>query len=404
MIIYIFLLFIFLIAIFLFLYDTFFIKNQNLKLKRRTNKANYCILIPARNESRVIENLILSIKNQNINVNMSDVYIIVESKNDKTVSIAEKYGVSCFVRKKLNLKTKGYALMKIFDYFFENNKLYDIYFIMDADNILDEHFIENMLISYHDGYDIVTGYRKSTNTNYNRITITSSLTFLLINTLLNESKLKKNRPITISGTGYFITNNLVNKWHTFPFHSLTEDYELSVYASINNYKTSYNKKAIFYDEQPIVFKESVKQRTRWIKGYFQVRKKYLKYLSHNLDNKTILGEYIGIKPYLLMLLSVISFYIVELFLVIYNLINNNDFVIHIYIILITTLIIYIFLQIVTFVCIKKDNNNLELSNKSKIIAILYNPIFLLSYVLCLIKTFKKNITWQEIKHIGNQKD
>ena len=48
--------------------------------------------------------------------------------------------------------------------------------------------------------------------------------------------------------------------------------------------------------------------------------------------------------------------------------------------------------------IKKERGKLNLKvSKTKLI--LYNPIFLLSYVVCLIiSIFKRDLGWQEVKH------
>ena len=84
--------------------------NENYPQKKRNKLTNFCILIPARDESKVIEDLLKSIKEQTKKVNMKDVYVIVESNLDPTVSIALNYQASIFIRKHLNLKRKGYAL------------------------------------------------------------------------------------------------------------------------------------------------------------------------------------------------------------------------------------------------------------------------------------------------------
>ena len=85
-------------------------QNNNFPKETRSELTNFCILIPARDESKVIEDLLKSIKNQTKPINMQDVYIIVESASDPTVNIAKTYGATIFIRKKLNLKRKGYAL------------------------------------------------------------------------------------------------------------------------------------------------------------------------------------------------------------------------------------------------------------------------------------------------------
>ena len=86
---YISLIFIF-FGVFLALYSYLMMPYNNNYPKQRKEKQKYCILIPARNESKVIEGLLESIENQSRKINSEDVYIIVEDKEDKTVQIANK--------------------------------------------------------------------------------------------------------------------------------------------------------------------------------------------------------------------------------------------------------------------------------------------------------------------------
>ena len=106
-----------LIGLILLIIDAFFINDKEKKLVSRKYK-NFCILIPARDESRVINNIINSIKSQSVKVDLSSVYVIVENINDTTVDICKKNNINYFVRKKLNLKSKGYALMEVVEYLY----------------------------------------------------------------------------------------------------------------------------------------------------------------------------------------------------------------------------------------------------------------------------------------------
>ncbi len=138
------------IGLILLVIDAFFLNDKEKKLIKRQYK-NFCILIPARDESRVINNIINSIKNQSIKVDLSNVYVIVEDINDHTINICKENNINFFVRKKLDLKSKGYALMEVIEYLYESIKSYDLYFIFDADNILDKDYISNMLFMYNMG-------------------------------------------------------------------------------------------------------------------------------------------------------------------------------------------------------------------------------------------------------------
>lgn len=348
--------------------------------KKQKEASNFSILIPARNESNVIEDLLKSIKNQSEKINFENVYIIIENKNDKTVKIAKKYNANIIIREKLNLKRKGYALMEAIDKITEE-KLYDAYFIFDADNILDKDYLKEMKKTYLEGYSIGIGKRKIKNKT-NSIAISSQLIFTLINDLSNKNRNKYNVNANASGTGFYISGKIINKLKTYPFHSLTEDYEISLYAVINSLTTKYNEKAIYYDEQPTDYKTYFNQRTRWVKGYFETRKIYTKDLIKKLklDNKNYKSVYtslIGVYDLILILIGLLIKcykYPLEIILAVY-----------------TALIIF------TILLLYKENININKTLYLKVLLI--NPLLLLTYIPCLIKSiFKKDIEWTVIQH------
>ncbi len=341
---------------------------------------NFSILIPARNESNVIEDLLISIKNQSEKINFENVYIIIENKSDKTIKIAKKYNANIIIREKLNLKRKGYALMEAIEKITEE-KIYDAYFIFDADNILDKDYLKEMKKTYLEGYSIGIGKRKIKNKT-NSIAISSQLIFTLINDLSNKNRNKYNVNANASGTGFYISGKIINKLKTYPFHSLTEDYEISLYAVINNLTTKYNEKAIYYDEQPTDYKTYFNQRTRWVKGYFETRKIYTKDLIKKLklDNKNYKSVYtslIGVYDLILILIGLLIKcykYPLEIILAVY-----------------TALIIF------TILLLYKENININKTLYLKVLLI--NPLLLLTYIPCLIKSiFKKDIEWTVIQH------
>ena len=188
------------IVVFLIIYSSVLdSKSSKIKLKKNY-KDHFAILIPARNESSVINDLLDSLEGK---VNMEDVYIIVETKSDKTVHIAEKYQANIYLRQDYKDKQrKGYALDECLKDILSQNKHYDLYFIFDADNIVSNNYFEEMLKTYHEGYEIGTGYRNIKN-NENVITTCSGLTFSLINNLINKIKMKNNKAIIISLVVFF---------------------------------------------------------------------------------------------------------------------------------------------------------------------------------------------------------
>ena len=303
-------------------------KNNNKPIKRKEDH-NFCFLVPARYESKVIEGLLISLKKQTFKINMKDVYVIVESKKDETINICKKYNASVIIRKHLELQRKGYALDEAVKQILKSKKHYDAYFIFDADNVLDKNYLKNMIPIFDLGYDMATGYRNCKNGNKSVIAASSALTFSLVNTVFNDKKNKETRNITFSGTGFYIRGSLIEKWKGYPFHTLTEDYELSSYATLNNLTTYYNTKSVFYDEQPVKFKDTINQRIRWIRGYFDVRRMYNRKMFKALDKKdknygSKLDEAIGIVPYIFMVVGLVIWFLSSIFFITYNLLLHNN--------------------------------------------------------------------------------
>lgn len=366
------------------------INNKRRKINLIKRKwQNYAILIPARYEAKVIRDLLDSLKDQISS--FKDTYIIVESENDETVTIAKEYGANIFIRTELeNRHRKGFALDEVLKEILKN-KHYDLYFIFDADNILDKDFIKEMLNSYNEGYDIAVAYRSIKN-NVNWVTTCSGLTFSMINTIFNKTNIKFNKSVIISGTGYYISGEIIEKLGGFPFNSLTEDYELSLYVEANHISCTYNEKAIFYDEQPVLYKNTIKQRKRWVKGYFVNRFHYLPLLKKEWKNArevSILGEWIGIKPCILIVLGI-------LFWLIYFM-AKGDYLF----ILFSILLIYFALCFLTYIILKIDKN-ISLSKKRKRQMIWFHPIYLASYLHVVLLVFlHPNVKWDRVEHNRN---
>ncbi len=384
------------------------LKGSKITLKRNYDNPTFAVLIPARDESKVISNLLDSIKKQTFKIDSKDIYIIVESKKDKTVDIAKERNINIIYRKNLtNRRRKGYALDDAIKEILKKKKHYDAYFIFDADNVLDRNYFKEMVKSYKKGYDIGIGYRNTKNGNMSIYSACSSLTFSMINTFSNNYKMKHNLTLTVSGTGFYIKGKIIEELGGYPFNSLTEDYEFTLYATLNDLTSTYNMKAKYFDEQPTDYNTTIKQRTRWVKGYFDSRRKYYPLLKNKASRKdnnypSVYIALVGVKPYVLLVISIIL-YLANL---IYRIISNSIVKVEVYNLLLQFLIIvlaiYIVLLIFTGILLIKEKDNLRLNRKMKIKSLFFNPLFLASYVKCLYLALKnKDLAWEKIEHTVN---
>ena len=366
----------------------------------------YAILIPARNESAVIEELLNSIKNQTYDKDLLKTYVIVESLDDPTCEICKNYeNTEVFVRQHLENKGKGYALDEAVKHIFSKKEKYDAFFIFDADNVLDKNFITEMNKCYDAGYKLCLGYRNSKNWNGGWVASCSALTFSMINTFQNKSKARFNRNVVVSGTGFYISADILESLGGWDFCTLTEDYEISTYSTINNIKSTYNEYAEFYDEQPTKLKTSWNQRLRWCKGYSQVNKRYQKKLFKSIlfDKKNRLNklEYgLSILPVVCLLVTTILYALFTLTLAIIGSCIRAPQAIDVWIAFIIVIAsMYLFFVLYSMVMLLAERKHTNITLKNSLVCCLMSPIYWACYLpIYLTAMLKKEVEWKPIAH------
>ena len=255
-----------------------YIANKNYK---------YAVMISARNEESVIGQLIGSIKNQDYPQELIDIYVLADNCTDKTKEAAENSGAVVFERFNKIRVGKGYALTYLFNMVKEHypNNDYDGYFIFDADNLLETNYITEMNKSFSNGQKVITSYRNSKNFADTWVSAGYSLWFLREVNFLNKPRMILNTSCIVSGMGFLIHKDIVEKIGWWKYQLLCEDTEFSVDCMLNGEKITYCDTAVFYVEQPTLFKQSWTQRMRWSRGFIQVFSKYGKELFKGIFRK-----------------------------------------------------------------------------------------------------------------------
>lgn len=237
------------------------------KFKKAKVKHKYAILIAARNEEKVIGNLLDSIAKQDYPRDLLTTFVVADNCTDTTAEIARKKGAICYERFNDQDKTKGFALEFLFNNIERDYGInsFEGYFIFDADNLLNTNFVSKMNDAFDSGEKIITSYRNTKNFDENWIASTYALHWIRSSRTSHRARSYLGLATNIQGTGFLFANEIVkNGWH---YTSLTEDRALTADAVSNGYMISYQDEAIFYDEQPIKLKVALRQRLRWSKGH-----------------------------------------------------------------------------------------------------------------------------------------
>ena len=122
--------------------------------------------------------------------------------------------------------------------------------------------------------------------------------------------------------------------------------------------------------------------------------------KNDKNNGSKIDESVGILPYIFMVLGLTTWFLSLIFFIVYNFFLKNiiwkKYVLEL---LIFMLIIYFALFIMTVVIILLEKSKIDLSLKSKIKVLFYNPIFMISYVPCAIKALtSKEVKWTKTNH------
>ena len=167
----------------------------------------YAVLISARNEENVIGNLIGSIRDQTYPSDLIDIWLVADNCTDNTAEVARNMG--CHVIERFNKEQvgKGYALTYLLDQMNESGASdpYDAFFVFDADNKLDKHYIEEMNKGFQAGFKILTSYRNSVNLSDNWVSSGSALWFIRESRFVSASRMWLGNSCHVGGTGFMFS-------------------------------------------------------------------------------------------------------------------------------------------------------------------------------------------------------
>ncbi len=357
-------------------------------LKDSKKENNFAIIVPARNEEKVIGNLIDSLNKLNYNKEKYTTYVIVNNTTDDTKKVALNHGakvIDCDIPVKTKAEVLSYAFDKL-----KSNKKIDAYVIFDADNVVHSDFLYHMNKALNNGFRVASSFRDAKNPSDSWLSSSYTVFYYIQNLFFCRSRMGFKANATITGTGFMIKKEIIDE-EGFNTYTLTEDMEFTGQCALKNERILYVEDAITYDEYPVKFETSWKQRKRWSVGNLQCMKIYTLTLLKNFFKKgkipmiDMAFNFCGIMAQVLVYVNLGIFRIA-------NFIAGNHLIEQDYLSWVFGLLVQIGLPLISVVLLGK-----KLKPYWK--GIIFFPLFIFSWLpINFICLFKKDIKWEEIKH------
>lgn len=358
----------------------------------------YAVLICARNEQRVIGDLIASLRGQTYSQGLLSIFVLADNCTDDTAMVARVAGANVYERFNQVQVGKGYALQELLEHLEQDYPQgFDGYFVFDADNILAPNYVEAMNRTFSDGHDIVTSYRNSKNYGDNWISAGYALWFLRESRYLNGARCRLGSSCAVSGTGFLFSRRILEKCGGWNFFLLTEDIEFTIDNVVRGEKVGYAAGAVLYDEQPTSFAQSWRQRMRWSKGYLQVFRKYASELFSGIARGSFSCYDMTMNIMPAAVLTGVSV-VVNIGAAIANATSGGSMAVLAVSVLQTLMSLYLTLFVLGAITTVTEWKNIRCAAWKKVLYAFTFPLFMLTYVpICIVSLFTK-VEWKPICH------
>lgn len=260
------------VAVYQFGFSLFGLYKKRKKIEFAPQKT-FAVLVAAHNEEEVVGALMENLKHLDYPREMYDVFVICDNCTDGTARIVREHGMNACVRTNSNQRGKGYAIEWMLKELWSMPRQYDAVVMFDADNLAHPNFLREMNNDLCSGAKVIQGYIDTKNPEDSWITAAYGISYWYINRLWQLSRHNLGMANFLGGTGMCFETNLLKEigWGAT---SLVEDLEFTMRSAMKNVYPKFNYDAKVFDEKPLTFKASARQRLRWMQGHFTVARRY----------------------------------------------------------------------------------------------------------------------------------
>jgi len=244
-------------------------------LNSQSKLNSFVLIVCAHNERAVIANSLQEMLKLDYPKKLLKILVICDNCSDDTAALARQIGgnypgfITVLERFDTVKKGKPHAVKYAIDYVNQHFSGAEAISIADADNIYDVKYFKVMNYHLNQGAEIIQGYLGVKNPDDSMTSRCGMYSYSATARVYFAARQNLGMSSTLGGTGFVVTRKALDEvgWDMF---SLVEDFEFSTKAVIMGKKIDFAYGAITYDEKPTTMRVSLKQRTRWMQGHWDV--------------------------------------------------------------------------------------------------------------------------------------
>jgi cellulose synthase/poly-beta-1,6-N-acetylglucosamine synthase-like glycosyltransferase len=268
------------------------------------------IMIPAHNESKVIEKTLLSMVNLNYPNDAYEVIVINDNSSDDTGRVIERvmsrYPTTKIIHIETDAITGGKGKSNALNIGYKQSSG-DFLAIYDADNT-----VNNMALRYlvyeilsNDKFGAVIGMFRTRNKEKNWLTQFINIETLSFQWMAQAGRWKLLKLCTIPGTNFIIRRSIIETIGGWDPKAIAEDTEISFRIYQLGYKIAFTPLARTFEQEPETVKVWIKQRTRWVSGNIYVLSKFVKEGIKNRNTQIFFDLFYFFSVYIFFLSSIL---------------------------------------------------------------------------------------------------
>jgi len=227
----------------------------------------FAILVPARNEERVIGRTLALVRRLDYPQALFDVCVVADHCTDRTAEIARRAGAACLERTAPPAGSKGAALNWLQGRILATGEEYDAFVVLDADCDAPPNLLRCMDAQLAAGGLAIQARAGVANPESGWYPALRGAMVIVDERLHQAARSNLGLSVRPSGWGFCVHRTLAEStaWPT----GLTEDMELRWRLLANGVTIRYEPRAVVQTRAPLSWRAAALQRARWLVGASQ---------------------------------------------------------------------------------------------------------------------------------------